>query len=179
MLSGREVVFHGREEDALFVDAVDLFSGLVFTLPAFERYGVCDLVCDARAGGSGAVHDDAQVGQGEVGDFAGGVEGGEGDAAGSLHVVVEAGDFVRVLVEDASRVGQAEVFEVDQRFRVAFARGADEAVDEGVVFLAADAWALEAEVELVVEELVVVGAGVEDYGKGAAGVDAGAESVDN
>lgn len=55
----------------------------------------------------------------------------------------------------------------------------DEFGDEVVVALAADAFMALAEVELVVEKFFVVGAAVEDHGKGAVGVDAGAKGVDD
>lgn len=138
-----------------------------------------------------------------------GHDGSQGNAAGALNIVVETRNIGPILVENAPRyvssqvskqniaennekgqggtaegeggstVGQAKVFKVNIGSRVKMPRGLDKAVDKVGVLPTADALVPQAQVQLVVEELLVVGAAVQDDGEGPVGVDAGAERGEN
>ncbi len=108
----------------------------------------------------------------------GGEDAAADDPGGSLNVVVEAGQAVAVVVEQPDGVVLLEVLPLQQRVGVDLLDRLHEPVDEGVISVAAKAALLVAEVERVVEELLVVGAAVEGDRQGQLRVDAGAGYVE-
>jgi hypothetical protein len=108
-----------------------------------------------------------------------GEDRGEDDAAGALDVVVEARDVRAVLVEEARGVLAAKVLKVDKDARPKVLRRLDKGVDKAVVLgPAVRALLAQAEVELVVEQVLVVGADVEHDREHARWVDTSASTVD-
>lgn len=84
------------------------------------------------------------------------VYGGQSHTSGTLDVIVEAGDPRCVLVQDSPSVWEAEVFKVNVCFGIALPAGRDEAINEGVVFFASYPRTLQAQVQVVVEKLMVI-----------------------
>lgn len=76
-------------------------------------------------------------------------------------------------------VGKAKVLKVDIGARVELPRRLDKSVDELVVLLTADSLLSEPEVQVVLQQLLVIRATVENDGQGPVGVDAGAERREN
>lgn len=76
-------------------------------------------------------------------------------------------------------IGKAKVLKVDIGPRVELPRRLDKGVDELVILLTADSLLSEPEVEVVLQQLLVIRATVENDGQGPVGVDAGTERCED
>ena len=107
-----------------------------------------------------------------------GEEAGEGGGRRALDIVIEGGQHGPIAVEQLERVPLLEVLPLQERHGEALAHGRDELVHEVVVLPAAQARVTPAEVEVVVQQRLVVGAHVEADGQGPGGMDAGRGHVE-
>ena len=142
------------------------------------RHGVDQQVRDAHSRRAGAVNDDALVGEFGVGGRHCRQDGCDYHAGGALDVVIEGRDLVAVAVQDAVCVARREILPVQQRVREAGSDLLHEAVHELVVAFASHAGMPDTQVGRVVEEIEVVGAGVQDDRHDSVGMDAGSGDVD-
>ena len=142
------------------------------------RHGVDQQVRDAHSRRAGAVNDDALVGEFGVGGRHCRQDGCDYHAGGALDVVIEGRDLVAVAVQDAVCVAGREVFPVQQCLREAGRDLLHEAVHELVVAFAAYAGVPHTQVGGIVEQIEVVGSGVEDDRHDSVGMDAGGGDVD-
>ena len=85
------------------------------------------------------------------------------DRGGSLDVVVERRDPIAIFLQQPERIVAREVLELDHDAGEKLAGGDHELLDQGVVFLAAHARLMQADIERIVEQLGVVGADVEKH----------------
>jgi hypothetical protein len=170
-------VGHVVGEQAGTVETPEAAGRLVVRQPLGD-HRVADLVGDAATGGAGAEDDDPALDEGDAAAAGAGERGRERGRAGSLHVVVEGADPCAVALEDAPGVARGEVLPVEQHPREAGRRRGDVGVDEGVVALVAHPGMAVADIEGVVEERRVVGAGVEHDRDHPGGVDPGGRGVD-
>ena len=118
-----------------------------------------------------AVNDQPLFGEGLLSDFQPGEDGGHNDGARALHIVVENAVFIAVLHKDATGIGWAEVFKMQQRMREEFRRHFQVFGDQRIVTFAAHAGVAIAEVGGVIEQRFVVGADIKIDSDGARGVD--------
>ncbi len=97
---------------------------------------------------------------------------------GALDVVVEAGQLLAVLAEQAERVGVAEVLPLQQRLGEDGGDRGHELLDERVVLRAPGPLLPEPDVDRPVEQFLVVGADVDGDRQRVGRVDAGARRVE-
>ena len=86
---------------------------------------------------------------------------GKRDAGRALHVVVVDAVLVAIALQQVHGVHSGPVLEVDAALREHLLHGLDELVDEGIELLGRGACLAQAQVERIVQVLLVVGAGVE------------------
>ena len=103
---------------------------------------------------------------------------GQHDAGGALDVVVIDAILVAVALEQVHGVGPGPILEVDAAPRKHLLDGRDEFVDEGKQFRRRRARLAQAEIQGVVQVLLVVGAGVEVHGQEVLRRHAGAGGVE-
>jgi len=102
----------------------------------------------------------------------------ERDGARTLDVVVERGNDVAEGVEDGECSVLGEVLPLDDGARPSPVHRVDERGHEREVCVAAESLALDAEVERVLEQVLAIGADVEDGGHGTERADAAANRVE-
>jgi hypothetical protein len=120
------------------------------------RNCVLDLVRDTGTRRAGAKHEKASLFPSRSADFERCHNGRKRDTTSTLHVIVEACDLGCVLVEDAPRVVEAEVFEMYVGSRIPLSAGVHEFVDELIVPLATHPLFSQAEIEIVFEQVLIL-----------------------
>jgi hypothetical protein len=120
------------------------------------RDSIFDLVCNACSCCARSEHDEASVLPLHSADLKGGHNRSQSDTTSSLHIIVEAGDLGSVLVEDASCVVQTKILKVDVCVRVVFPGSANEFIHELIVLLPSDSGLSQAEVEVVIQKILVL-----------------------
>ena len=129
---------------------------------ALTGHHVAHEVRDPHAGGTRPVDDDALIAQPLPLGPDGRQRGGPHDGGGALHVVVEGAQLIAVSVEDAVGVTGSEILPMHHGVGEHRLRCLHEVVHERVVTLTSDAGVPEPQVEVIVEEIEVVGPDVED-----------------
>ena len=102
---------------------------------------------------------------------------GHGYGTSTLNVVVEEAGVFPIVLQQSERVRVAEILDLDEDAGEYFLRSLDEFVEQFVVFLAAQTVALDAVIERVIEELLIVGAHVKHHGQALGRRYAGASGV--
>ena len=182
-LTGEWLLFVGQafgiiEEQALLVDQVEVLLG-VFRGQALANQFVVEHLGDPHPGGPGTKGQEGLVDQLLLGDVHGAEDPGEGDDPGPLDVIVEGQNLVLVLIEDPGRGPPTEVLKVEQALRVELFDLTDETVDEVEVFLATDPVVPFTEVVWVVQQLLVIGPGIDGNRQDLGRVDPGGGRVDH
>ena len=80
----------------------------------------------------------------------------QGNSTGTLHIVVEAGDLWRVLLQDTPGVVQAKVLEVDVCLWISLSARSNKLVDEFVVLFAPNPLFSHTQVQVVVEKVFIL-----------------------
>ena len=137
-----------------------------------QAQGRLDLPRDPEPGGARAVNHDPLIGELLALDPERGEDAGQGNGTGTLNVVVERQHPVAVALQDGEGVVLAQVLPLDQRSREQAGERLDELGDQLVVGLARHPLAAPAEIQVVLQQLPVVGADVQADGQGCGGIDA-------
>ena len=103
---------------------------------------------------------------------------GQRHPRGSLDIVVEGAELHAVLLEESERIPGGEVLELYDGPGEHLRDGLEELVHQLVVRLAAEAVPGDAEIERIVQELLVVRPDVQGYRQGQGGVDSCASAVE-
>ena len=168
--------FPARDHQALAVEQPAAGPGL-FRPQAFLHHGGRDGTGDTDARLAGAVKQDSLLRQLAAADTQRPQQPRQGHRAGALDVVVEQADPVAVVLQQAEGVAIAKVLQLDQGAGEGVLYRADEFLHQGIVGLAALAPALQAQVQGIVEKVLVIGAHVQGDRQALGGMDAGAGGV--
>ena len=83
------------------------------------------------------------------------------DGGGALNVVIEGAQLVAIARQQPVGVAKREILPMQQHVRPALAHRVDERLDEIVVLGAAHALVAPADIERIVEQMLIVGADIE------------------
>ena len=111
-------------------------------------------------GGPGSGEDDALVAHRLPGEAQGRVHTGGHDGGGALNVVVEGAQPVAKTRQLGDRVGLQKVFPLQDGVRVHAHHGVDEPIDEVLILTSANPLVSQAEIQRVVQPLLIVRAHV-------------------
>ena len=164
-------------QKALAIDHEEALGGFRFR-EAVPHHAAADLHGDAAACGSGAQKGDAHVGDLRAGRLGSGQQGAVGNRRRALNVVVEGQQAVAVTLQDRRGVLLRKVLPLQENLGIARLDALDEQVDEVVVLLAADPFVAPADVERIVQTLLVVGADVQHDRQRGRRIDAAAGRIE-
>ena len=170
-------VLAGLDDQALGIHEPHPAQGFLAGHP-LALHGRHAQIGDPDAGLARAEEQQCLLGDVLTGDAAGAQQAGQCHGGGALNVVVEGADPVAVLLEQSERVAGGEVLELDQRFREQLPRRGDELLHEIVVLAPAQPLLADADVELVLQQLLVVRSHVECDGERESRMHAGAGRVE-
>ena len=158
MKSSISVRASGHQSPA--VHRADALPGLLVGEPgvAQRRH---EEVGNPLRGRPGSAEDDALVAHRLTGDPQGRVHAGDHDRGGALNVVVERAQPVAKARELGDRVGLQKVFPLQDGVRVHAHHGVDEPIDEVLILASANPLVPQAEIQRVVQPLLIVRADVE------------------
>mmetsp|Transcript_12406 Transcript_12406/g.35880 ORF Transcript_12406/g.35880 Transcript_12406/m.35880 type:complete len:314 (+) Transcript_12406:992-1933(+) len=166
-------------DKALGIDEPNLLPRLFHALARFLANGHGDQLGNADAGLASTEKEEVVLGQLTSRNSRGSKDTREAHRCGALDVVVEAAGLVLVVLEEAKGIGVPKVFELDENLRAEHRLTAlDELVDKGIVLWASQSLLSQADVELVLQELVIVGAHVDVHGQAPSGVHPSAGRVE-
>ena len=145
---------------------------------AFPRHGEADQLGNAGGSRSGAKEQEALVGELLPVEAQGSKDAGQRHPGSALDVVVEGADLLGIARQNRHRVHVGKILPLDAASRIKRLDGVDELVDEGQILRAAQARLAKAEIEGVLEQLLIVRADVQDDRQAILGRYAGAGRVE-
>src|SRR5690554_1047229 len=110
--------------------------------------------------------------------MAGGDHASERHRARALDIVVERRDGVLITLEDGESGVLCEILPLDDRVGEALLHGVHEIIEEGIIFIAAEALMPHAEVDRIADEIDTLGADIERDGHRMEGADAAADRIE-
>lgn len=134
----------------------DLLLCFDFRLPSLACDSVLELICDACTSSTRSEQHKSRLVPLDAIDFESGHDGCESNAPSALDVVIETGNFWRVLVQDSAGIIEPKVLEVEVGPWVTFFACLNECGDKLIVFLAGGAGLAETEIQVVVEVFLVL-----------------------
>src|SRR5271169_1226034 len=145
---------------------------------SLKRHGPTDKFRDPGSGRAAAQEQQALVCDLLSGDTQRSKDAGQRDTGGALDVVVVGADPVTVAREDRDGIDVREVLPLDATSRVQRFHRGHELVDKGEVFFAADPVLTQAEIERVIEQILIVRTYIQNDRQAALRRHAGAGGVE-
>ena len=133
---------------------------------------------DATSSRSGPEKGYSLLGEGDTRDILGCQQGTGGDGGRALDVVVERAQAVAIALEQAPGICSREILPLQQDVGPTLGHGGHERLDESVVFAAAHALVPPADIERVLQALLVVRPYIEEDRQRLGRMDAGAGGVE-
>eukprot|EP00053_Salpingoeca_punica_P013599 m.122988 g.122988 ORF g.122988 m.122988 type:complete len:443 (-) comp16239_c1_seq1:1187-2515(-) len=166
-----------RRDETILVHEIEVLQSLL-TAQALALHRIQEDVAHAEARRARADTHDTRLRERPLCSARCGEEAGECHGAGALDVVVEAAEDVLVALEQHLCIGRLEVLKLDDGVREALADGNDNLVHNLDVLGACDARVTQAHVVLVLQQLLVVGANVNEGRHAATRVNAASRDVE-
>lgn len=97
----------------------------------------------------------------------------------ALDIIIKDSMIRSILIKNAPCISQCEILKVNIRPWKQFPGRLDEFLDECIILLASHSWLLQAQVEVIIEQLLVIRPGIQHNGKRAIGMNARASSCED
>ena len=104
---------------------------------------------------------------------------GQNNRSSTLNIIIEAGDFVFVLIQQVIGVAVVEVFELNHNIGPAFSDSINKFSNQGIVFRSGDAFLTKTHVKRVVQKFFIIRTDVDADRQSLLGVNTGASSVES